>query len=161
MREKTIAIIYHSQSKGHTRAAARLVAEGVREDEEFEVELHNTDDGRVSPRLLARCAAVAFGTPDYFSYPAGGMKMFADDWLIEKRRSNGELEGMPMGLFLTHGGGQRAQEPFESLFDRIGEQVSETVAIAGAPDEQAAQRCRELGRRLTRSGRTFLDEEGE
>lgn len=158
MREKTIAIIFHSQSKGNTRAAARHVAEGAREDDEFEVELHNTDDDRLSPRLLARCAAVAFGTPDYFSYPAGGMKMFADDWLIEKRKGNGELEGMPIGLFLTHGGGQRAQEPFESLFGRIGEQVGETVAIAGEPDPEAAERCRELGRELVRQGRQFLDE---
>ena len=161
MRQKKIAIIYHSQSRGNTAAAADKVADGVREHGEFEPELHNTNDGRVAPAVLSECAAAAFGTPDYFSYPAGGMKMFIDDWLIAKRGGQEGLEGLPVALFVTHGGGMKAVEPFEYLFTKVGPQVGETVSVAGAPADEDADRCRELGRRLAEQAETFLREEGD
>lgn len=155
-----VAVIYHSQSAGNTQAAAGLVAEGLREAGGFEVVMHNTNETRVDPALLAECAAVALGTPDYFSYPAGNFKQFVDDWLIACRQGNEDIQGMPIALFLTHGGGGRAREPFEGLCGRIGSQVGETVMVKGMPDTEASGACRELGRALGAAARDYAGGEG-
>jgi len=160
MRKKKIAVIYHSQAAGNTKAAAEYVAEGARAEGEFEVVLANTNDERVDPVMLSECAGVAIGTPDYFSYPAGGLKVFMDDWLLAKRAGHEDIEGMPVALFLTHGGGGAAQGPFQDLFKRLGAQVGETVSMKNAPDEADAKACRELGALLAREAHEFLASEG-
>ena len=159
MRKKKIAVIYHSQQSGNTKAAAEHVAEGIRQEGEFEVVLANTNDERVDAVLLTECAAVAFGTPDYFSYPAGGLKVFMDDWLLAKRAGHEDVGGLPVALFLTHGGGGRAREPFENLFKHVGTAVGETVAIKGAPGEAEAEACRKLGAKLARAAEELLAEQ--
>jgi len=116
--QKKIAVIYHSHS-GNTAEAARHVMEGINRVGEFEVLMLNTNEERVSPAVLADCAAAAFGTPDYFSYPAGTMKTFIDDWLIAKRKGGKHPGEIPIALFVTHGGGGAARQPFETLFRRI------------------------------------------
>ncbi len=159
MSRNRIAVIYHSQSKGNTAAAAQFVVQALREDGRFEATLHNTHEERVKPELLAECAGVAFGTPDYFSYPAGGLKMFMDDWLVAKRRGNEDIEGMPVALFLTHGGGGAARGPFKELFQRIGPQVDELVAMKGSPGEEEAEELRSLGHELAREAAEFARQE--
>jgi len=151
---KKIAVIYHSQS-GNTQEAARSVAEGVKEAGDFEVVLLNTNEARVAPAILAECAGAAFGTPDYFGYPAGGMKMFIDDWLIARRGGNERIEGLPLALFMTHGGGGAAREPFEGLFRRIGQQVGETLCIKGKPTQADCQACRDLGAALAARAKEY------
>ncbi len=158
MRDR-IAVIYHSQAAGNTRAAAEFVAEGVRQSGRFEVVLTNTNEERVDPVLLADCAGVAIGTPDYFSYPAGGLKVFIDDWLLAKRAGHEDIEGMPVALFLTHGGGGVAQDPFEDLFQRLGPQVGGTLSMKNAPDDEAAEACRELGRALAQAAEAFIEQQ--
>jgi flavorubredoxin len=155
MARTKVAVIYHSQTLGNTKAAAEYVAEGLREDGRFDIVLANTNEERVDPALLAECAGVAFGTPDYFSYPAGGLKVFMDDWLVARRGGNEAIEGLPVALFLTHGGGGAAREPFESLFGRVGSQVGETVTIKGSPGEAEGAACRELGRLLAGEAAEF------
>lgn len=159
MRNRKIAVIYHSRS-GNTEAAAEHVAEGIKAGGEFEVPCVNTNDERVAPAVLAQCAGVAFGTPDYFGYPAGGLKVFIDDWLIAQRAGDENIEGMPVALFLTHGGGGRAREPFEELFGRIGPQVGETLTIKGRPTDADATACRQLGTALAQKAEQFLAESG-
>ena len=159
MRRKKIAVIYHSQQSGNTRKAAEALAEGVRESGQFEAVLTNTNEQRVDPGVLAECAGAAFGTPDYFSYPAGGMKVFMDDWLIAKRGGNEDIGGMPVALFVTHGGGGKAREPFESLIKHVGPQVDTTVMVKGAPGEEDARTLAELGRKLAQAADQFLSEQ--
>ena len=158
MSQGKIAVIFHSQSAGNTRAAAELVAKGIREAGEFEVILKNTNEGRLDPAVLEGCAGVAVGTPDYFSYPAGGLKMFIDDWLIAKNGGNEKIEGMPVALFVTHGGGGRAKEPHETLFRHIGPQVGETVLMQGKPNGEAADACVALGKELAAAAEEYLSE---
>ena len=159
MRGKKIAVIYHSQQSGNTRKAAQAVAEGVRESGQFEAVLMNTNEQRVDPGVLAECAAAAFGTPDYFSYPAGSIKVFVDDWMIAKWGGNEEIGGMPVALFVTHGGGGKAREPFESLIKHIGVQVGTTVMVKGAPDDEDAAALAEIGRKLAQAAEQFLAEQ--
>ena len=92
--------------------------------------------------------AVAFGSPDYYSYIAGGLKVFLDDWYIAKGSNSQGMTGKPYGLFLSHGGGGRARGPLEELFGRMGTKVGETVASRGRPDDSVLEACRELGRQL-------------
>jgi flavorubredoxin len=155
MRCKKIAVIYHSQSVGNTEAAARHVIEGI-EAGGFEVEAHNTNDGRLDPAMLAECAGLAVGTPDYFSYPAGGLKVFIDDWLIARRGGNEEIAGIPVALFVTHGGGGVARGPLEELFRHIGPQVGETVMVKGGPGDSEAEELRGLGAELVRKAGELL-----
>ena len=159
MSQGRIAVIFHSQSVGNTKAAAELVAEGIREAGDFEVVLENTNDGRLDPAILEGCAGVAVGTPDYFSYPAGGLKMFIDDWLIAKRGGETKIEGMPVALFVTHGGGGSAKEPHETLFRRIGPQVGETLLVEGKPRGEAVKACVALGKALAAAAEEYLSKD--
>ncbi len=157
MRAKKIAIVYHSHS-GNTAAAAGHIAESI-EEAGFEVVLANVNEERVDPAILADCAAAAFGTPDYFSYPTGCMKTFIDDWLIAKR-AGAEQGEIPIALFVTHGGGGKAQQPFESLFRRIGPQSAETAMIKGKPEGEQVEALRKLGRELVQEAQELLAREG-
>lgn len=157
MARNAIAVIYHSQSAGNTRAAAAHVCDAIVEDGRFSVMEYNTDEGRVDPGVLAECAGVAFGTPDYFSYPAGGVKMFFDDWLVEKRKGNEEIEGLPVAPFMTCGGGGAARQPFEHLCQKVGPQIADTVVIKGSPDEGAAAACRQLAELLIEEAVRFAE----
>jgi len=155
MRQKKIAVIYHSHT-GNTAAAAQAVVAGINEAAGFEVLAVNTNERHVDPKVLAECAGAAFGTPDYFSYPAGTMKVFIDNWLIAKRGGQEDIGDIPVALFITHGGGGGARQPFETLFRRIGPQVGETVMIKGKPDETALAACRKLGAELARKAQELL-----
>jgi multimeric flavodoxin WrbA len=148
MAKRRVVIVYHSQEAGNTAAAAELVAKGVREAGAFEIVMKNTNDGRVDPVILDGCAGAAFGTPDYFSYPAGGLKMFMDDWLLVKRGGNEAVGGMPVALFMTHGGGGNARGPFEDLLRHVGPQVDKTLSIKGRPAGKDADACVALGKEL-------------
>jgi flavorubredoxin len=150
----SILILYHSQEHGNTHAMAEAVAEGAR-GAGAQVTLVNTNEQRLDVAEYCRYDAVGFGTPDYYSTVAGGLKVFLDDWLIFKRDRESDLpsgvDGKPYALFFSHGGGGRAREPFEDLFERMGTKVGETVESLRAPDEATQEKCRELGRALTQA----------
>jgi flavorubredoxin len=143
----SLLVLYHSQEYGNTAAMAEAVGEGARAAGE-EVTLVNTNERRLDPDEYRRFDAVAFGSPDYYSYIAGGLKVFLDDWYIAQKSDSRGLKGKPYGLFLSHGGGGRARGPLEELFGRMGTQVGQTVTSRGRPNDAALEACRELGRRL-------------
>lgn len=143
----SILVLYHSQEHGNTAAMAAAVAEGARATG-AEVTLVNTNETRLDIEAYRHYDAVAFGTPDYYSYIAGGLKMFLDDWYIARKTDPQGLENKPYGLFFSHGSGARARGPFEELFRRMGTKVGETVDSLRTPDDPALQACRELGRKL-------------
>ena len=68
-------VLYHSQEFGNTDLMAEAVAEGLR-SAGCEVDTFNTDEGRYDVTQFPQYDCVAFGTPDYFSYVAGGLKTF-------------------------------------------------------------------------------------
>ncbi len=142
-----ILVLCHSQEHGNTGAMADAIAEGVR-DSGADATLVNTNDKRMDPAEYAAFDAAACGSPDYYSYIAGGLKMFLDDWHIAR---SGGIEGLtnkPYGLFYSHGGGGRVVEPLEKLFARLGTQVGQTIESCGKPDEKTLAACRELGKQL-------------
>jgi flavorubredoxin len=144
-------VLYHSQEHGNTAAMAEAVAEGLR-DAGCEVDSHNTDDGRFDIKRFPQYDCVAFGSPDYYSYLAGGIKTFMDDHYIADVRDGMErLREKPYVLFYSHGGGGRVKDAMERVFRRVGTLIGEPLGSRGKPDEQTLQACRALGKKLATS----------
>jgi len=148
----SILVLYHSQEHGNTGAMAEAVAEGARAAG-ADVRLANTNDRRLNIDDYRAVAAAAFGSPDYYSYIAGGLKVFLDDYHIAKGADAAGLTDKPYALFYSHGGGGKVLGPLESLFGRMGTKVGETVESRGAPDEPALAACRDLGRQLAEAAK--------
>ena len=101
-----------------------------------EVELINVNEQRADMDAVEQAAGYAIGSPDYFSYVAGGIKQFFDDVLIAKNAGK-QTGGKPCVLFLTHGGGGKAVDSLERLAgSQKLVQVAETLSCKGAPESQ-------------------------
>lgn len=141
-------VLYHSQEFGNTAAMARAVAEGLRELG-CEVDLFNTDDGRFDVTQFPKYDCVAFGSPDYYSYIAGGLKTFMDDhYIYDVRKGLEGLKEKPYALFYSHGGGGRVIDAMLRIFRRVGTLIGEPVGSRGKPDLEVLEECRTLGREL-------------
>ena len=152
---KHILIVYHSQEKGNTRRMAELVAEGCRQVAGVDVEMVNVNERRVDMTIAARADAYALGSPDYFTYMAGGLKQFFDDLCLAKRAGQ-KVDDKPYVAFLTHGGGGGGIRSVEELAKAMKlTQVAPSVTCQGAPAGAAAEQSIALGRalaeRVTRS----------
>ncbi|HIE03403.1 MAG TPA: flavodoxin [Candidatus Latescibacteria bacterium] len=140
-----VLIVYHSQG-GNTEAAARAVAEGVR-SEGAEAVVKRAAEAGVDD--LLSCDAVCFGTPDYFSYMAGMLKDFFDRTFYP---TQGKVDDVPCGIFVTHGGGGSAWESVDRTCRSFRlRRVADPVLVRGKPDEEAEGRLRELGSALAKA----------
>ena len=146
----SILVLYHSQEYGNTHAMAEAIADGAREAS-AEVSMVNTNEQRLDIDVYRRITAVAFGSPDYYSYIAGALKVFLDDWYIAKQADPAGLENKPYALFYSHGGGGRVREPLESLFKQMGTKVDETIESNGPPDAAVLKACKNLGHQLAQA----------
>ncbi|NHK32746.1 MAG: hypothetical protein FK730_15460 [Asgard group archaeon] len=147
-----LLILYHSQEYGNTKAMAEALAEGAR-SAGAKVTLFNTNENRFDIEQFRLYDVVAFGSPDYYSYLAGGLKVFVDDLYIARKTNRQGLENKPYGLFYSHGGGGRIREPFEKLVGmmRMGSKIGKTVESYGSPNNNVLEECRELGKQLAES----------
>jgi len=126
---------------------ARAVAEGARSGGAG-VTVHNANEGRFDVERYRDFDAAVFGSPDYYSYMAGTLKVFLDDWYIAKGGDDTGLVDKPIGLFYSHGGGGAVKGVLERLFGRLGYQVGRSVESLRAPSALILDQCRELGRQL-------------
>jgi len=141
-------VLYHSQEFGNTKAMAEAVAEGLRTSG-CDITLFNTNEGRFDITGFPQYDCVAFGSPDYYSYVAGGLKTFMDDHYVhDVRKGLKGLKGKPYTLFYSHGGGGRVRDAMLNLFKRVGTQVGEPVGSYGKPNRDVLEKCRALGREL-------------
>ncbi len=148
----SILVLYHSQEYGNTALMAEAVAEGARAAG-ADVTLINANEQRITMDEYRGYDAVAFGTPDYFSYFAGTLKVFLDDWYLGKKTNAARLSNKPYALFLSHGGGGRAKQPFEELFKQMGTKVGATVTSPGRPTPSTLEACHALGKQLAQAMR--------
>jgi flavorubredoxin len=140
-------VLYHSQEFGNTAAMAEAVAEGLR-DAGCEVDLFNTNEGRYDMTRFPQYDCVAIGSPDYYSYIAGGLKMFMDDhYIYDVRKGLKGLKDKPYVLFYSHGGGGRVKDNLR-IFKRVGTLIGEPVSSKGWPDSQVLDQCKALGKEL-------------
>ncbi len=137
-----ILVVYHSQS-GNTRAAAEFVAQGA---EEAGGKVALLEARRAGVEDLLRCEGIAFGSPDYFNYIAGGLKDFFDRTFYP---TQGKVTGKPYVAFITHGGGGKAKGSIE-LLCRIFKfkKITDTLLIEGKPDAASAAQLKDLGKKL-------------
>ena len=147
-------VLYHSQEFGNTGKMAEAVAEGLR-SAGCEVTLFNTNDGRFDASTFPQYACVAFGSPDYYSYVAGGLKTFMDDhYILHTRKGVEGMKEKPYALFYSHGGGGRVREAMVGLFKYVGTQVGEPLGCPGEPTKAVLERCRALGVELAKKAKT-------
>jgi flavorubredoxin len=143
-------VLYHSQEFGNTGKMAEAVAEGLR-SEGCEVKLHNTEKGRFDASTFPMYDCVAFGSPDYYSYVAGGLKTFMDDhYILHTRMGVKGMKDKPFVLFYSHGGGGRVREAMENLFKYVGAQVGESLGCPGEPTKAVLEKCHALGAELAK-----------
>lgn len=143
----SILVLYHSQAHGNTRAMAEALADGARSGG-ADVQMVNTNEHRLDIDAYRKVDAAAFGSPDYYGYIAGGLKVFLDDWYIARQSDATGLADKCYALFYSHGGGGAVRGPLESLFERMGTKVGQTVESTGRPGEQELAACGRLGRQL-------------
>ena len=145
---KRILVVYHSQEKGNTRAMAELVAEGCRQVEGVEVTLVNVNEERVDMAAAEQADGYALGSPDYFSYMAGGLKQFFDDLCLADWGGK-KVKGKPYVAFLTHGGGGSAIASIEKLAKAMKlEPAAPSVVCKGAPAGEVVEQSQRLGKAL-------------
>ena len=138
-----ILIIYHSQS-GNTEEMAQAVYEGALSSGATIILKKATE--ATSDDLL-NCDAVAFGTPNYFSYMAGAVKDFFDQNLSVVR---GKVDNKPYATFGSHGGGgDQALDSLERICHSLNlKKACDCASATNKPSSKALEECRELGRKL-------------
>lgn len=143
-----IMVIYHTQQFGNTGQMAELVAEGCQQVPSVDVTMVDVNQERVDMDAFAACDGVALGSPDYFSYIAGGLKQFFDDaWIA--RRAGQSTGDKPCVMFMSHGGGGRAMAALEKLCGSMKyEPVVAPLSCVRAPSGDDVEACRQLGRAL-------------
>ena len=147
---KKILVVYHSQYKGNTKQMAELVAQGCQEVEGVEVAMINVNEARVDMAELETCDGLALGTPDYYTYMAGGLKQFFDDAKIAEY-GGASVTGKPYVAFVTHGGGGGAIDSVEKCAASMEfEKVAESLLVREAPSGEDVQKSIDLGHALAR-----------
>lgn len=139
-----VLVVYHSLG-GNTKKMAEAVTEGARSVAGIEVSLKTGLEAGIDD--LLGCDAIAIGSPDYFSYMAGGLKDFLDRTYYP---SQGKVSGKPAGVFGSAGG--PAEKILSVLQQAVGwfklKPVGEPVGSSGGVSAGALTGCRELGRTL-------------
>ncbi len=138
-----ILVVYHSLG-GNTKAAAEAVAKGASSVENTEVMLK--ESLHAAETDLLACDGIAIGTPDYFSYMAGGLKDFFDRTFYP---TQGQVSDKPCVIFVTHGGGGKAVDSVEKIARSFKfNPIAESLLIRNKPDEEATGKLEALGKSL-------------
>ena len=137
-----ISIVYWSGT-GNTELMAQKVAEGVREAGQEAVVL-SVDLADVSELKKARAFALGCHSMGAEQLEETQMEPFMCDL------ENG-IGGKQIGLFGSFGwGGGEWMRDWEERVRNVGASVvgEEGIIVNGAPDEEAEEKCKELGRAL-------------
>jgi len=137
-----ISIVYWSGT-GNTELMAQKVAEGVREAGQEAVVL-SVDLADVSELKKARAFALGCPSMGAEQLEETQMELFMCDL------ENG-IGGKQIGLFGSFGwGGGEWMRDWEERVRNAGASVvgEEGIIVNGAPDEEAEEKCKELGRTL-------------
>ncbi len=154
-----ILVIYTSLS-GNTEALARAIVEGASQAGNSNVDVAIKRARDVEKTDIENASALAFGSPTYFSYMSGEMKMLFDRALPYRSA----FEHKPAFAFATGEGGQlKCIESIENILGSFGVNLIEKtdilsagLAIQGKPEEGAIKQARAAGRKLGDSGVQYV-----
>jgi multimeric flavodoxin WrbA len=140
-----VLILYYSRS-GRTEALARAVAEGVETLEGASAKVKRVDYATVND--FVSCDAIAFGSPNYFSYMTGLMKDFFDRALTIREK----VSGKPSAAFTSGGGSSNsALLSLERMISSFRlEKVADGVVSQGDTGEESVKACKKLGEALAK-----------
>ena len=134
-----LAIVYFSGS-GNTEKMANLIAEGAKKAGAT-VEMVKASSA-MDVAKIAQADAFALGSPDYFSYVAGELKIFFD----RAHAISAPVAGKPCVAFGSHGGGGQVVKCIEKLAAALKlKQAAPGVLVQGAPSGADADACKKLG----------------
>jgi multimeric flavodoxin WrbA len=138
-----VLVLYYSRT-GRTEALAKAVADGVNAVEGASAKLKRVDYATVDDFISSD--AVAFGSPNYFSYMAGLMKDFFDRALSIREK----VTGKPAAAFTSGGGpSNSALLSLERMISSFRlEKVADGVVSQGEPSERDLEACKDLGKAL-------------
>lgn len=147
-----ILLIYGGHAGGRTLQMVEAVTAGIlMSDEPVELRAQPALDADADDLLWAQ--ALLIGTPEHFGYMSGAVKDFMDRTFYPVE---GRVEGLPYAIFVSAGNdGTGAVNSIERI--ALGykwKKVAEAVIVKGEIDEEARQRCTELGQILA-SGLTL------
>jgi multimeric flavodoxin WrbA len=136
-----LLIVYHSQS-GTTAQLAAAAHRGALQEENIEVRLLRAMEA--STRDLLWADGVLFGSPENFGYLSGGLTDFLARTFYPAQPHQLSL---PYAAFISAGndgsGAVRMLERIASGFPL--KKIAEPIIVKGVPDQDALQRCEELG----------------
>ena len=140
-----VLVLYYSRS-GRTEALADSVVEGASGVDGVSAKKKRVDYATVNDFIF--CDAVAFGSPNYFSYMAGLMKDFFDKALSIREK----VAGKPSGAFTSGGGSSdTALASLEKMITSFKlEKAVDGIVSQGEPSEEHLRDCRKLGDTLAK-----------
>lgn len=138
-----VLVLYYSRG-GRTEALAKAIVEGV-ETKGGSAKLKRIDYATVEDFIS--CDAVAFGSPNYFSYMAGLMKDYFDRALSIREK----VTGKPAVAFSSGGGSSDAAlASLERMIVSFKmEKVTDGLISQGEPSKKDLEACKRLGETLT------------
>jgi len=144
-----VLVVYHSLS-GQTKKMAEAVSEGAARVPGTTVSLKTGLEATIDD-LLA-CDAIAIGSPDYFSYMAGGIKDFLDRTYYP---SQGKVNGKPAVTFGSAGG--PPEKVLQCLDQALAwfklKKVADSVGASGGVGPEALEQCTALGKKLAEAAK--------
>jgi multimeric flavodoxin WrbA len=140
----TVLVVYHSLG-GNTKQMAEEVAQGARSIPGTAAVMKTGIEATLED--LLGCDAIALGSPDYFSYMAGGLKDFFDRTYYP---SQGKVTGKPAAIFGSAGG--PPDTVLKCLDQALGwfklKKVVDSVGASGGIGPEVLADCKALGRKL-------------
>ena len=149
---KKILIVYYS-STGNTEKMAKLVEEGIKQEEELVVETKKVEEVKLEELLKAD--GIIIGSPTYYGSMAAPIKELLDKSVV----SHGKLEGKIGAAFSSAaniGGGNET-----TITDILKAMLIHGMIIQGnskgdhygpvsigSPDERVEKQCKILGQRV-------------
>jgi len=140
-----VLVLYYSRT-GRTEALAKALAKGVESVDGASAKMKRVDYATVNDFIF--CDAVAFGSPNYFSYMAGLMKDFFDKALSIREK----VAGKPSVAFTSGGGpSNSALLSLERMISSFRlEKVSDGAVSQGEPSQENLGACKKLGETLAK-----------
>jgi multimeric flavodoxin WrbA len=140
-----VLVLYYSRT-GRTKALADAVAEGVEGIEGSSARVKRVDYATINDFIS--CDAVAFGSPNYFSYMAGLLKDFFDKALSVRER----VAGKPSVAFTSGGGpSNSALLSLERMISSFRlEKVADGIVSQGEIGKENLKACKKLGETLAK-----------
>ncbi len=114
MEKKKFVILYFSK-EGNTYQLAKRFWDIFREfiPNKYEIEMMKTQE--IDIGILRESIGIIVGSPDYYGYVSGQIKIFFDEILEYKK----DFKNKPAIGFITHGGGGEATKPLQTLFEHL------------------------------------------